>query len=737
LAVSTETPSTPEDVGFLRLQARTQRFTLGTPRGVQVAPDGDRVLFLRSASGTERRNSLLSLDVTSGKETTVVDPAELLATDEELPPEERARRERSRTQAAGVVAYSTDRQCRIAVFALSGRLYVADLGSAVGANGGTAAQHAAGLDGSAVRVRELPATGSVVDPRPDPTGRRIAYTSGGALRVIGVDGSGDRALAQSEDPENIAWGLAEFIAAEEMDRIRGYWWSPDGERILAARTDRSSVRRWHIADPANPDRPANAVAYPAAGTENVHVSLTVLGLDGSRTPVDWDDVELPYLAEAAWSASGPPLLAVQSRDQRRMRVLSVDPDTGATTVRQELTDPHWIDIMAGVPAWTGDGRLVTVTVADGAYRLTVDGTPVTGPDLQVRSVLDASADILFTASADDPAQVHVYTASADGTVTRMSDVDGVHSAVRNGAVTVLVSWSLKHDGPRVTVRRNGSTVTEIASLAVSPNLIPNLTLFAAGERELRCALLLPTGHVPGSAKLPVLLDPYGGPHAQRVLASRNAFLAPQWFADQGFAVLVVDGRGTPGRGPEWDRAVAFEFAEVTLADQVDALADAARRFPDLDTERVAIRGWSYGGYLSALAVLRRPDVIHAAVAGAPVTDWRLYDTHYTERYLGHPDERPEVYERNSLLADASGLRRPLLLIHGLADDNVFAAHTLRLSAALLANGRAHSVLPLSGVTHMSPTDEREAESFQLLQVEWIRQALRLARDSGRARSDAG
>jgi dipeptidyl-peptidase 4 len=220
----------------------------------------------------------------------------------------------------------------------------------------------------------------------------------------------------------------------------------------------------------------------------------------------------------------------------------------------------------------------------------------------------------------------------------------------------------------------------------------------------------------------VLMDPYGGPHAQRVVASRAAHLTSQWFAEQGFAVVVVDGRGTPGRGPAFERAVRGDLAGPVLQDQVDGLLAVAEQHPDLDLGRVGIRGWSFGGYLAALAVLRRPDVFHAAVAGAPVTDWALYDTHYTERYLGHPDQEPAAYERSSLLADAGELTRPLLIVHGLADDNVVAAHTLRLSSALLAAGRPHSVLPLSGVTHMTP-QEVVAENLLLLQVDFLRNAL--------------
>jgi dipeptidyl-peptidase 4 len=198
------------------------------------------------------------------------------------------------------------------------------------------------------------------------------------------------------------------------------------------------------------------------------------------------------------------------------------------------------------------------------------------------------------------------------------------------------------------------------------------------------------------------------------------FLQSQWLADQGFCVVIADGRGTPGRGHAWERAVRNDLATVTLDDQIAALDAVAEQFPDdIDTSRVGITGWSYGGYLAALAVLRRPDIFHVAVAGAPVTEWRLYDTAYTERYLGDPNDQPDVYDRNSLLPLAEKLERPLLLIHGLADDNVFAAHTLQLSSALMAAGRAHSVLPLSGVTHMT-SQEVVAENLALLQVEFLR-----------------
>lgn len=681
------------------------RFTLGTAREFRISPDGSRVLFLRSASGTEMRTSLWCFDVESGRETPLVDPATLVD-HEELSPEERAARERARQRGAGVLGYSTDAECRWAVFSLSGNVYLADVATG--------------------ETRELPVTGPVMDPRLDPTGRRVAYVSGRALRVIEVDGTDDRALAgpAEDETDDIAWGLPEFVAAEEMNRSRGYWWSPDGERILVARTDRSAVRRWYIADPASPDEPADEVAYPATGTDNVTVTAYVVDMAGARTAVAWANTELPYLTEAHWSAGGPPLLAVQSRDQRRMVMLAVDPATGEAAAKQELTDPHWVDIIAGTPTWTPDGRLITVAARDGAYQLMIDGTPVTGTGLQVRGILDAGTDeILFSATDTDPTQQHIYATNGTDAPVRLSELDGLNFASRSGDTTVLVTWTMDYDGSRTVVLKGGKPAGEIASLAMDPPMVPNVTLLTVGERDLRCGLLFPQGYQPGSGKLPVLLDPYGGPGAQRVLHARTAFLASQWLADQGFAVLVTDGRGSPGRGPEWDRAIAREFADIAVTDQVDALQAVAEQYPDLDLERVAIRGWSFGGYLAAAAVLRRPDVFHAALAGAPVTDWRLYDTHYTERYLGHPDENGDVYDRNSLIADAPNLKRPLLFIHGLADDNVFAAHTLRLSSALLNAGKDHAVLPLSGVTHMVPSAEVEAENFMVLQMNWVKQAL--------------
>ncbi|GAA4597383.1 prolyl oligopeptidase family serine peptidase [Planotetraspora phitsanulokensis] len=675
---------------FPRLYARTRRFTLGIPRGFTISPDGGRVVFLRTKSGTDPVTCLWELDTATGVERLVVDPLSLGAADEDLPAEERARRERSRESAGGVVAYATDRDVRQAVFALSGELHLADL--ATGA------------------VRGLTTPGAVIDPRLSPDGTRVAYVTAGALHVQDVATGADQVLAAPEGDE-VAYGLAEFIAAEEMDRMRGYWWAPSGDRLLVARVDESPVGLWHIADPANPDRPAVAQRYPAAGTANAEVSLFVLGLDGSRVAVPY---EHEYLVTASWNGHGLSIVTL-SRDQRTRRLLAIDPSTGATDLVREDTDPAWLDIVPGVPGRLSDGRLVWATVAEGGHRLFVGEEPVTPPTLQVRAVLDVDGDtVLFTASTE-PTEIQLWTYSG-GSLRPVTTDSGVHSGRLSGGVTVVQRQSLDTEGMTVTVVRRDGTTAPIASVTERPGIEPRVSLVRAGSRDLSTAVLLPSWHVPGSGRLPVLMDPYGGPHAQRVLSAGRMFLEPQWWAEQGFAVVVSDGRGTPGRGPAFEREVLHDLS-MALEDQVDALQGVAALYPDdLDLSRVAIRGWSFGGYLSALAVLRRPDVFHAAVAGAPVTDWRLYDTCYTERYLGHPDEGH--YEASSLIGDAEKLERPLLLVHGLADDNVVAAHTLRLSSALLAAGRPHTVLPLSGVTHMTP-QEVVAENLLLLQLQFL------------------
>ena len=469
---------------FPRQEARTRRFTLGVPRAFRISPDGTRVAYLRTQGGGDPVTCLWVLDVGRGPERLVADPRTLGGDEEDLPPQERARRERVREQAGGIVAYATD-----ADLVVGGLLLVG-----------------AGLRGGPDRPgrqpsppHEVAVPSPALDPRPDPTGKRLAYVCAGALRVASLaDPAEDQVLADPQGAPHLTFGLAEFIAAEEMDRHRGYWWSRDGSALLVARVDETPVNRWYIADPANPERPPAEVAYPAAGTPNAEVSLLLARLDGTTVDVEIDHAAFPYLVTACWEGEHDPLVVVQSRDQRTMRLLAVDAGTGQAEVLREDTDPRWLEIVPGVPAWTADGRLVWTADREDTRRLLVsppgalgapeDAVPVTPPGLQVRGVLGVDGDtVLFQASAE-PTQIELWTYGPGG-LSRVGEGAGVEAGARAGGTTVTSSRGLDDDGVTVRVYRDAhpppdppSLATTLASLAERPALpAPRPVLFGAGS----------------------------------------------------------------------------------------------------------------------------------------------------------------------------------------------------------------------------------------------------------------
>ena len=681
---------------FPRQYARTQRLSLGEPRSFTVSPDGSRVIFIRSHSGSDAVNTLWSLDTATGVERELLDPRTLNTDLSELTAAELRQRERAREGASGVTSYACNRDVTLAVTVLGGSVVLIDL-----------------ISGDATMSS---IESGVFDVRLSPDGSTISYLRGTSLCVASLTG-GERVIA-SDSNETISWGNAEFIAAEEMGRFRGYWWSPDSQSIAACRVDVSPVNVWHIADPAHPELPATEHRYPAAGTPNASVSLHIISIaTNTATSVElsgnWE-----YLNTVSWNSAG--LIAqTQTRDQKQIDIHSIDASSGKATIVFTDTDAAWVELVAGVPALQQDGTLVTCADREGSRRLLVNGSAVTPTTMQVRSVVSVGDSIVFMANdISTPWEMDAW-AYNNGAIERITQSDGVASVT--GSRSCYVSRISTLDTERAQFAVHTATAThDIVSLAESSLVQPNVRILSVGPRGIPVAILLPRdGH---STKLPVLFDPYGGPHAQRVVASRASYNSSQWFADQGFVVVIVDNTGTPGKGSAWERGVLNDLAQPVLADQVEILRDLNDLEPRADTSRVGIRGWSFGGYLAALAVLRRSDLFHAAVAGAPVTDWRLYDTHYTERYLGNPSIDASAYEATSLFNDAEHLQQPLLLIHGLADDNVVAAHTLQLSSALLAAGKPHEVLPLSGVTHMTP-QEVVAENLLLHQLEFLQRHL--------------
>ncbi|SOB85012.1 dipeptidyl-peptidase-4 [Streptomyces sp. 1331.2] len=694
---------------FLALSARTGRFTYGAPRAYTLAEDGTRLLLLRSTGSEDPVDRLHLLDTATGEERLVADPAALLpgrsGRRDDLPAVERRLRERTRLVAAGIGSYAATADLAVAVFTLDGRLFRTDT-----------------TTGSS---DELPVAGPAFDPRPDATGQRVAYVTeeaghGTALYVTpGLD--------PLSPADGARWGVAEFAAAEELGRARGHWWRPDGGALLAARVDESALPRRHFADPAHPGEAPEDFAYPQAGGPNADVQLWVLGLDGSRTRLHWDADAHPYLCAASWASDHEVLLTVADRLQQNVLLLSADPATGLTRELSRTTDEFWVDDLPGTPARLPGGRLLTAYDTPQARGLALDGKPLDTTGLQIRRVVGRlHGRLLCETGQGDPADQHVHLVDPDGGAPEpLTTGPGVHSAL--AAADTLLLIAAGPGGIRRTVRRttrgaDGRDGPELPLTDLSAALpYPVRPQFArVTDRELPSAVVYPRDHVPGR-RLPVLLDVYGGPGYQAVATEPRRWQLRQWWADQGFAVVTTDNRGTPFVSPDFTRAIFRRFSRAALDDQVDALHALAAHHPDLDLRRVGVRGWSYGGYFAALAVLRRPDVFHAACAGAPPTDFRLYDTAYTERYLGLPQDNPEGYAGDCLLTDAPGLTRPLLLIHGLADDNVHPAHTLLLSQALTAAGRPHAVLPLPGVTHMTPDGMNE----QLAQAElaFLRDAL--------------
>jgi dipeptidyl-peptidase-4 len=687
---------------FPRQYARTQRLTLGEPRNIVVSPDGKRVLFLRSAAGNDTVNSLWLCHTERNTESCIADIRALLSgtNSENESAQERARRERAREGAAGIVSFSCDSEVHHVAFAVSGRLFVSDMHSA-----------------HEIAVKN-PAPGTMYDARISPDGKHIAYVRGSALFVC--DMQGNEECLTSKTATDVTWGVAEFVAAEEMNRQRGYWWSPNSDAIVVERVDNSPIELITIADPSQPTVEPQARRYPFAGTNNARTSLHIIDLQKRSTEIRWDADAFEYLTSVQWNKAGL-VISVMSRDQTLLDIRKAHTATGQTESLHVERDDKWVELVAGGPLLVAENTLLWCGERNGARAILLNNTTVTPAHIQVRGIISANAEhVTFSGNPiDQPHVLHAWTVNlATHELAQLTHDDGIHTAT-TGADTIVVRSATMHNPRSRTLVNNHH---ELANNAEQSLLNVNVSFHRVGKRNISTAIVLPENH-DGSA-LPVLFDPYGGPHAQRVVSSSMAFTAAQWFANQGFCVVISDGSGTPGRGSEWEREVYHDLATTVLSDQIDVLAHLHEIAPCADTTRVAIRGWSFGGYLAALAVLRAPQHFHTAIAGAPVTEWKLYDTFYTERYLGNPAHDEQPYIASSLLHDAKNLTRPLLIIHGLADDNVLAAHSLELTTALLHAGKPHEFLPLVGVTHMTP-QEVVAENLLLHQLDFLRRSLSL------------
>lgn len=682
---------------FPRQSAATRNFQLGAPRSFHISEAADHVLFLRSEHGRDAVNSLWSYDIAARIERKVADPRLLLADDGDIPAAERARRERMRETTSGITSYSTDSTGHMIAFALSGQLFSGDIKS------------------GEFKLREV--TGPVIDPKVSPNGEYISWSNGKDLFLCNFIGAQEVNLTK-EASDNTSWGLADFIAAEEFDRMHGFWWAPDSTALIVERTDDSQVQSWWISDPATPSKQPQEVHYPAAGTTNATVGLAKIAVTGERQPIIWDNNAFEYLISVMWQKDCDALITVADRSQQNFVTYALT-ETGLKNVH-EITDHEFVEVIPGQPRWHNSQIVAVVDNRTTDTReLQIAGKAISPIGMQIMSIIEVTDEYVDVVATTDAICRDVLRISFDGTITELAQGGIAAASATNAGLQVLIESRLDTHTRSYQLRRGAKTEHYFDSLAESPSFTSQVHLMKTGPHAVNTAVIFPRDHVLGSKKLPVMMRPYGGPHGPQVLNGALTYAADQWFADQGFVVIIADNRGTGGRGPAWDHSIYQNFVAAVIEDQVAAVAAVAEHFPDdVDVNRVGVTGWSFGGYLSALAVLERPDVFHAAVAGAPVTEWLWYDTAYTERYLGHPEKFPEIYTDHSLISKADQLERPLMLVHGLADDNVVAAHSLALSGALLTNKKPHTVLPLSGVTHMTP-QEIISENLMLLTVEFF------------------
>jgi dipeptidyl-peptidase-4 len=680
--------------GFLEQYTETGSFTNGRPRQAVATRDGRTVYFLRSGP-RDRVHDLYAYDVAGAEARIVLTAASILqGAEERLTAEERARRERARQSARGIASFQLSPDDRWILVPLSGRLYV--------------------IERESGNVRDLSgAAGAPLDPRFSPDGLHIACVRNGDLYVIDVESGTERRLTHSAT-ENISNGEAEFAAQEEMLRREGYWWSPDGRRIACQQTDVSRVERMHIPDLSNPQRAPRAWPYPRAGRDNAEVRLAILDLEsGAPKWVEWDRERFPYLVTVRWDPNAPLTLVVHDRRQEEAQVLAVDDASGKTRLLLRETDPAWVQFHQSVPRWRADGQsFLWATERDGAWQLEArarDGRKLrtlTRDPVRYRELagIDEASQTAWVQGWNDPTERHVYRVplSGRGKSLRVTTERGEHDAtMKAGRPLVAVEFTgtdgrYRHGIYTPDGRMTGMLPAATEEAPFEPS-VEWVTLDA--PLRMRASIVRPRDFVPGR-RYPVLVKVYGGPHHQEVRAVQQRYLLDQWFADHGYLVVASDGRGTPGRGRAWERAIDGNLIEVSLADQVTAVHQLAARFPEMDLERTGVYGWSFGGYFTAMAVMRHPDLFRAGSAGAPVGDWRDYSTYYTERYMGLPDENAKGYDEASVLTWAPKLERPLLLMHGTADDNVYFLHSAKIADALFRAGKPFEFLPLSQFTHM-------------------------------------
>ncbi len=563
-----------------------------------------------------------------------------------------------------------------------------------------------------------------------PTSDQLAWHSDARLWVTtaGKHGFGIPIAVTPVPDAGIAYGRPEWVVLEEIGREAGFWWSPDGKSLIVERIDESAVEEHYLADPAHPRDPPRSLRYPRAGTTNATGRLERFTIPPSpRSAIlPWTDDALPYLVQVLWNEADHALVVMQSRSQQAVEVRRCAL-SGVCTTLWRTTDPTYVKVGTDVPIAVPSGWL-WLSDASGRSRIELRSKSgdfvrhLSPEDVDVERILGVLGDnVIAVVSANRVGQAvrsFPVSTSAAPSVATSPELD--RAPVTEDGTVGQNGWVLSRTGPdmqrRFEVHRPGGAPLTIASVGRRPPVVPALTLERlrlAGGHDVDVAILRPRNMEAGR-QYPVLLYVYGGPTLRIVQAGSRRHILHQWFSDHGLIVVAIDGRGTPGAGRDYERVTAGDLVSAPLADQVEALRLLGARNPEFDMDRVGVMGWSFGGTMSLLALVRHPELFKVGVSAAPVADWRYYDTHYTERYLGDPKDQPSAYDRSSPLPEISRLSRPLLLLHGSLDDNVLPVNSYALSDALLKAGRPHSFVPIAGTAHHPADPKVDAAVWALI-----------------------
>jgi dipeptidyl-peptidase-4 len=688
--------------------AATRSYALGIPVKPVPTPDGKSVLYLRSGP-RDTVQRLYEYTLATKHEHELIAPAALNGgKTEQLSAEEKARRERARVSVSGFTDFELSHNGRRVLVPLDGRLYVVERPSGV--------------------VTTLPGEGFIA-PQLSPDGTQVAAVRDHDLHILDIGARSDRALTHGGS-DTLLHGEAEFVAQEEMDRRDGFWWSPDSRYLAYEEADLSPVEIHYIADPLHPQSAPVAFRYPRAGNSNANVRLGIIAAGGGGTIwAAWDAHAFPYLARVAWQKGGALTILVENRTQTEEQLLSVDPRTGATHHLWTERDKDWLELPQPkpleLPYWLPDGTgFLWASERSGDWQMefhNADGglkNSVTPPGFRFDALVDvdpASASVVVQGGTDRLSRGLYRVPLVGGTPVALAAQPGINAGEFGHQHAVFAhTYNLADGSQGADIRgRDGHLLASLSSRAETPPALPAITYTHAGSLGFDAQIVRPRNFAAGT-RYPVILSVYGGPASKLVWAAPRLAFPNQCIADQGFIVATVDNRGTPGRGRDWFRAIRDNAIDVPLADQVAGLQALGAKYPEMDLSRVGVTGWSFGGYFTLMAVMRRPDIFAAGVAGAPVVDWEDYDTFYTERYMDLPQNNEAGYRASNVLTYADQLNRPLLIVHGVTDDNVYFEHTMKLTLALLKAGKPYDLMLLPGTHMLTDPKLRAGESTRLV-----------------------